>query len=277
MPKPFPKKSFLLFFHLLFAFQIAWNVYLYTLPRHNLSVNYLFNILYALTPLAIGVIVLVYVFRHRREGQVIFALCYLGLGAISFGLGLYSWSYYNLIVHVEVPHPSLGEVFLLAHPFFITYGTIKLLRFYTSLIRWRVVLEASAIFFLFAVPTYQFFLVPTLSPDLTFFTRFIILGLVIGNALLMSLVYVMVRVGGGVLRSYWLLYGIAYLLVVAAEFIFQYSINQNTYWNGSLADTLLTIHFYLFALAVIGTLNTFFSKLSIAPNPVESTPVIGQS
>lgn len=260
MLNTFPKKQLLTTLHILFAFQVAWNVYLYTLPQHNMAANFLFNDIYALTPLFIGGTILYYVWRYRREGEVISALGYLGLGAISFGLGLYSWSYYNLILHVDVPHPSLGEVFLLAHPFFITYGTIKLLRFYTNLIRWRVVLEAAVVFFLFAVPIYHYFIVPSLSPDLTFFTRFIILGILIGNALLMSLVYTMVRVGGGVLRSYWRLYGIAYLLAVAAEFIFQYTINQNTYWNGSLADSLLTIHFYLFALAVIGTLNTFFAK-----------------
>lgn len=258
MPRPFAKMPLITFFTVFFILAIIWNVYLYFLPDHFQTANYLFNVYYCSSGLIAGIIILLNIYRRHGGGEVASSLSYLALGAIMFAIALYIWSYYNLVLRVPIPHPSVDEAFFVVYPFLLTIGTVRLLRFYTGLLNWRVVIEAIIVFLLTAVPVTYFFIIPSISPDSVWIANFIIFAVVAGNSTLVSIVYLIVRIGGGRLRWLLSLYGVSYLMLIASQFTFQYRTGFNIYWNGDVSDSLIVIHLYLFCLATIYTLDTVF-------------------
>lgn len=276
MVKPFPKLFWIVLFGSLFALQLAWNAYLYILGRHDLAANYWFNVIYGLTPFITGGLMLTYALRNSRGGAVTSAIGYLGLGIFCFGLGLFSWAYYNVIARVPIPHPSAAEVFFLVHPFLLVIGTLRLLVFYVQGIKWRILVEAIFVFFAAALPLYYYFILPGLQPQTLPVTKFIIDGVLIGNSLVLAIVYLILRIGGGRLRGFLLLYGIAFLILVAGDFLFQYRTQLNVYWNGDWPDTLFVIHNYIFAIAAVLTLDAIFGQSGIISNSsqVSSTAAV---
>jgi len=271
MERPFPKNRLVVLFTLIFVVSLVWDVYLYTLPSHTLMANYWFNVVYALSPLTCGLLLLYYVFRRSLGGEISSALGYLGTAATAFGLGLYFWSYYNIIQHVPIPHPSVGDAFFLIYPWLLVVGTLRLLKFYTPQLKWTVLLEALVVFFIAAVPIYHYFIVPSLSVNPTFLDNLIIFDTLIANAVVLGVVYLLWRIGGGRLRLVLSVYSGSYLTLSAAQFIFQYQTDNGTYWNGDITDTLLLVHLYLFALASVYMLDSILNPavpgIAAQPSP----------
>lgn len=254
--KCFPTRLLAWLFVALFLVSVTWDWYLFRLPSHINLTNYLFNIAYATIPAITGYLLLAYVFSRRLGGEIASSLAYLGLAAAAFALGLYFWSYYNIIAHVAIPHPSVGDAFFLVYPWLLVVGTLRLLRFYTPLLSWPVLLEALGVFFVAAVPIYRYFIVPSLSLDPSFLDSFIVFDTLIANAALLGVAYLLWRIGGGRLRFVLSLYSLSYLALSAGDFLFQYRNDNGLYWNGDLTDTLLIIHLSLFALASVYLLDS---------------------
>jgi len=90
--------------------------------------NYLFNLSYLFFNLSAG-IGGIYIARRKWGGfksKVGRGISFLGLGQLAQGFGLASWTFYNLVLQVEVPYPSIADVgYHLLIPFYI-YGMYNL-------------------------------------------------------------------------------------------------------------------------------------------------------
>lgn len=245
------------FFSVWVGGQLIWNAWLYFLPEHTTPANYWFNVYYGSTSLIIGIVALVVIYRQHQRGAVTSALTYLSIGSLCNGLGLWIWGYYNLFTHVEIPYPSPAEALFLVFPFLLAFGTIKLLRFYAEKISWWVIIEGAILTIISSAPIFYYFILPNLGPDLPFITRFITITIPLEDALLIGIVYVMLRVGRGKLKNHFPLYVIAYLFLILGDFVFQYRAAVGIYWNGDIADTLYVLNAFFFSLAIIGTLGTY--------------------
>ena len=80
--------------------------------------NYLPNTLYATIPMMGGFIAMG---RFKQWGGVKSTLgkvlFFIGLGLLTWSIGMWIWTYYNLFLVVEIPYPSYSDFFyLLAYP-----------------------------------------------------------------------------------------------------------------------------------------------------------------
>src|SRR6185436_7659400 len=68
------------------------------------------------TTMASGFVIVTTALRMRGRSRVSWG--FLGLGTLSWGCGMLAWSWYELVLQVETPFPSLADLgYLLMFPF----------------------------------------------------------------------------------------------------------------------------------------------------------------
>lgn len=112
-----------------FALLIVFWVILYFSGVQEGGYNTLYIFLYGLIPLFGGAAALV---GYRKWGGLSTtlgkAILLLGFGLFCWGLGETVWSYYSYFLDVEIPYPSIADLFFAPSVFFYTLGTIYLAR-----------------------------------------------------------------------------------------------------------------------------------------------------
>src|SRR3989344_6815050 len=95
-----------------FIIIVGWWFVLYIQNIRYATINYIYQLAFGLIPLLGGFSGMI---KSRRWGglksKVGSALFYTSLGLVTWGLGQMFWSvFYNIILKVEVPYPSLADV-----------------------------------------------------------------------------------------------------------------------------------------------------------------------
>src|SRR6185436_12711456 len=111
------RKTFLSIVCILGLFFLRWFLWIYIKDTSEDPIN-LYSNLYGVIPL-IGGIYGLFLSRHWGgwNSKVGRAVMLLSLGLITWGIGIVIWLYYNIIMHVEVPYPSLADAaFILSWP-----------------------------------------------------------------------------------------------------------------------------------------------------------------
>ncbi len=91
--------------------------------------NYLFSVLMAVIPLFGGIFIMLGSKQWKGEGGLIHkGLFFTGLGLIFWGLGCVIWSYYNFVLKVAAPYPSLADLGYAPSEFFYCLGAIYISR-----------------------------------------------------------------------------------------------------------------------------------------------------
>ncbi|MBI2008161.1 hypothetical protein HYS82_00715 [Candidatus Amesbacteria bacterium] len=107
---------------LYFGFILLWWLKIRFTGKEIDVENYLFNFSYIVFNLLGGIGALI--IAHRKWGGFKSAIgkgiSFLGLGLLGQGFGLLIWTYYNLVLQVEIPYPSLADI-----------GYFALIPFYT--------------------------------------------------------------------------------------------------------------------------------------------------
>lgn len=103
------KESKIIFFY--FILVAIWWLVLYLLNvKYNIH-NYLYQFGFGLIPLLGG---FSGIFKSKKWGflysKVGTAIFFMSAGLISWGLGQMAWSFYNIVLKVEVPYPSFADV-----------------------------------------------------------------------------------------------------------------------------------------------------------------------
>ena len=115
---------FLLFFYIAL---VIWWILLLMSGQKSGTINYLYAFAYGLIPLFGGIFGII---EAKKWGllrsAVGKALIFLSLGLLTWSFGEIIWSYYNLILKVEVPYPSWADAsFIISWPLW-TIGTFYL-------------------------------------------------------------------------------------------------------------------------------------------------------
>ncbi len=278
MKKIFSTKFLVIFFTVLLAVQLVWDFYLYGSSNHTLPINYWFNIMYGSTSILIAIVGLLSVYLgHERKTTIARATAFLSWGSLANGLGLFYWAYNNLINNVEVPYPSLGEYLFLAFPILIGIGFWMLLTLFKPLIKMSLVLEALFVTTVSSAVIFWYFIIPNLEGVESFFGKFVTIAIPWEDAFIIALVYIALRLSGGKFRTYFWLFIISLILLVAGDFTFQYRNAIGVYWNGDIADLLYTLNMFVFALGVIYTIESSAQTEAVtspvAPSITPPTPV----
>jgi hypothetical protein len=89
--------------------------------------NYLYSFLFGLIPLFGGIVAIAH--AHIWGGfksAVGKAVFFVGLGVLAWGIGECIWSYYNLVLNVPAPYPSLADIGFAPSIFFYSLGAFYL-------------------------------------------------------------------------------------------------------------------------------------------------------
>ncbi|HYB75633.1 MAG TPA: hypothetical protein VEC08_01610 [Nitrososphaerales archaeon] len=189
-----------------------------------------------------------YGFRWRLNFEVVWFMLTIGMGLWAIAEG--TWSYYYFVLKVDVPFPSVADIFYMGGYVPIIAALLGYLdTFHEGLTRRRLGIAvlaiglAAVLVFVFVLPielaesaSLWQFLVDMLYPvlDLT----------LVSLAILALAIFV-----GGRLARWWMLFGAAAALYVIGDEFFLFQIARGTYYNGSYDDLIFLLGYLTFALA----------------------------
>jgi hypothetical protein len=250
------------------ALTVIWDIALYFLPQHDTVWNYLFNICYAtffLYALFVGIYGAKHLGLQSAMGK---ALLFLGLGSGAYGLATYIWVFYNIVLHVEVPFPSIADVFFLLLAPLMAIGCWHLISTLRSQVTSNHVLESVGILIIACVIIFGFVYKVEIAQNVPFLTNVINVLYPLGDVALICLAFIVWRTGGGKIHHGVRVLVVVMLLQTIADSIFTVQTSTDTYWNGGIADAMWALAGFVFSLAVIKLYNDFV----IQPDHTLKTP-----
>lgn len=240
----------IVFFSFFYIVLLGWAAILFLTGQTSTSWNYLYNAAYALLYFSVGIVGLFGIKLHGLKSAVGRELLAISLGMFGFAFGLFVWSYYNLILKVETPYPSLADFFFVLYIPFIGYGIINFLSIFGLFYSKRILGETIGIFLLAAVFIFFFGNPPDLSSSVPLLQKALNIFYLMGDAFLISLGYMLIRLTQGRIHNSFFFFIGALVVMAAADLIFAYRTGANVYWNGDISDILYATSGFLFSIGV---------------------------
>jgi hypothetical protein len=256
-----------------FALLVIFWIGLFATGTKEGFLPYLYVFLYGLIPLAGGALA---VRGYRTWGGLSTilgkAIFFLGLGLFFWGIGETIWSYYNIFLNVEIPYPSVADVFFAPSVFFYTLGTIFLSM--TTGVRFGLRNMGGKIFsivaplFIFLISYYILIIIGhqgQLFSDTSSFVKTLLdIAYPLGDAVALSVAVVVAGLSfkylGGVYKYdvISILLGLAVMFV--ADSFLSYTSTLGTAYSGDYGDLFFTIAVFLLTFGLLG-----FNKIKKEP------------
>lgn len=187
---------------------------------------------------------------RKARGQFSVIWLYFTCGLFLWFIGEAVWAGYTLILSVELPYPSIADVFWIGGyiPLFIgLYLYVKL--FGHALTKRTVAITMFVIFFLTIMVTLAL-LTPVLGAEEDLATiimdfTYPILDLTLLSTALLGLIIFW----KGKLGKSWLLINAAILMNACADILFSWTTAQNIYYSGHMFDVLFDLAYLFFLMA----------------------------
>ena len=244
---------------LLYSALFSWWIFL-QIGGVGTSKAYFFNWSYGLVGVSASIYGL-YVSYKRWGGYRSLmgrALIFLSLGLFMQWLGLQVWSYYNIILKVEVPYPSLADIgyfglvplySIAAYQVAVAAGLKISLRSLESKI---LILLIPAIALIFS---YWLFLkdigFDLNDPIKTFFDIAYPLGEIIPVSIaIVTLTLSRNILSGSMKKRVWYL-AFAFSVQFFTEYLFLYRAGEGTYVNGGFTDLMYLTSYFIMALGLV--------------------------
>jgi hypothetical protein len=242
-----------------FVLLTAWWLTLYLSGSQEGSRNLFFGAVYGTTMSLFGVIVGLSSAKLWGGWKSIMgkAIIVLSLGLFAQFFGQVVFSFYNIVLGVDIPYPSLADVGYFGNIPFYLFGIFLLgkasgvkigLKSYGSQIQ-SIVIPLGMILL-----SYILFLREYSFADTGALTIFLDFAYPIGQALYVSvaiLVFSLSRkVLGGIMRSKILLLLVAFVVQYVADFNFLYQNLTGTWYNGGYGDYLYLVAYLFMALGL---------------------------
>lgn len=255
--------------------------YLFLTGSTTGNLNYLYSFLFGLIPFIGGAVGM---FKARLWGGLSSALgraiFFISLGLFLWGCGENIWSYYNFVLNVPAPYPSLADVGFAPSIFFWILGVFNLAKAtgaaYALKKHQKPKILAVLLPLLLLIPSYIIqigiarggTLVPEGEPLLK---AILDIAYPFGDFLALTiatLVYLLsYKYFGGIYRAAisFILAGLA--VMYFADSVFSYTTTKGTYYNANWGDMLLTIGLSLLTYGVLA----FATKPAISEKPTSQT------
>lgn len=233
-----------------FVLVAIWWLVLYLLNiKYNIH-NYLYQFGFGLIPLLGGLSGIVkskkWGFLRSKVGSAVF---FISSGLVSWGLGQMAWSFYNIVLKIEVPYPSLADVGYIGAVPLWAIGIVYLskatgARFSLKKIHGKI--------FLFIIPllasiiSYYLLIVVTRggSIDLNneLLKLFFDFAYPIGDLIILTLALLIYGLSfnylGGRFKIPIMTLVAGFILMYLTDFSFSYVTTVETYYNGHWVDLL---------------------------------------
>jgi len=227
--------------------------------------NYLFSFLFGLVPFFAGIAAMVYAkMWGGLKSAVGKAVFFIGLGIFCWGAGENIWSYYNFVLNIPAPYPSLADIGFTPSIFFYGLGAIYLSKAAGAQFALRNRnTRAFAILAPFVIFGIAYYILVTVArggilvPDGENLLKTILdlaypLGDFVGLTVAVIVSSLTFKYLGG--RYLWDIYAILLGLFVmfVADTIFSYTTTVGTYYNADFGDLLLATGVFLLSWGVLG-------------------------
>jgi hypothetical protein len=230
---------------------VLWSVALYATGQTTTHWNYLFNVGIAILFFSGGFIAISQARKSKIKSSVDHELITIGLGVTLFGIGISIWSYYNLVLNVELPLPSFSDLAYVLYAPVLGYGLVNLLKVSGAKITKRTYLEFLAIFAVAATLILTLISPPDFSSDLSFLTKFLYIYYPLTDSALVALGIIMIRLTWGKLHNSFFYFFIALFSLASADLLYSYRALQGTYYNGDITDVFYAFTGLMFTLGII--------------------------
>ena len=238
---------------------VVWELVLQQNPDKTTIWNYQFNTGVAVFYFLAFAIAMwrLRAFRKNQPERRVFR--YFGLAGLCWGIAFMIWTYYNVVLQVKVPYPSVADVFFVpAYPL-LGLALLDLHETYHSRIQLRVVRDSIVIVFVSAIVILTVLNRPDLSPDLGLSKNILNVFYSLGDVMLVAVALIELRTGQAKKHRGLYLLALFFLLQAGADFLFAYHNNAEVYWNGELADLLFGASGFIFALMLVQ--NKLFKRM----------------
>lgn len=227
--------------------------------------NYLYSFLFGLVPFFSGLLAMwsaeMWGGFKSAVGKAIF---FIGLGIFCWGLGENIWSYYNFVLNVPAPYPSLADIGFAPSIFFYGLGAIYLSKAtgakFALRNRTARALAVLAPFVIFAIAYYILVIIArdgVLVTEKGNLLKTILdlaypLGDFVGLTVAIVVSSLSFKYLGG--RYIWDVYAILLGLFVmfVGDTIFSYTTTVGTYYNADFGDLVLATGVFLLSWGVLG-------------------------
>lgn len=248
---------------ILYVVMLLWWIILYITGARDTTSNYLYGLMLGLLPLVGGILgikeSLGWGFFSSALGKGIF---FLSLGLVTWGIGTLIFAYYNLVLRVEVPYPSLADVaYIVSWPLW-GWGMINISKATGAKYGLR---NLSGKLMLFIVPILaiiaSYYLLVVVArgggfdfSDSSLVKIFLDLAYPLGDVVIMTLAAVIYGLSRNFLGGrykigiYLILSG--FVLNYLADFSFSYTTTLETFYVGSWVDLLFTTTMFVLALGI---------------------------
>jgi hypothetical protein len=168
------------------------------------------------------------------------------VGMTLWFLGELTWAVYAFFLNVEIPYPSIADIFWLGGYVPLLIALVIYGRLFSSALSKRKIALIATVIAILGVLVSAALIVPLIGVEENLATFAIDLAYPLLDLALLSMALVGLAIfQKGNLGKSWLWIIIGILLNVAGDMIFSYTTAQRTYYNGHLSE-LLFIYGYLF-------------------------------
>lgn len=247
---------------ILFVYYIAlliWWVYIFSTGQRDGFENYLFGAAYAVIALIGGLIgIFISNYWGAWRSTIGRGIIFLSAGLLAFAFGQFAWSYYNIILQVEVPYPSVADIGYVGTIPFYFLGMISFAKAAGAKFALRALtgkLQAIFIPLILLLFSYWIFL-SNYEFDFDQPVKiFIDFGYPLGQALTISVGILAFTLSrnflGGLMKNkiQLLIFALAFQYLTDFSFLFQAS--RGTYYNGGPIDLMYATSFFIMSLGLI--------------------------
>ena len=231
---------------------IFWAFMLQSLPDKSTVWNYLFNSGIGIAYLTAGITGVFLGKKLSWQPKIGRSLSFMGLGISAYGIGWIIWTYYNLILKVEIPVPSVADIFFIILFIPLTaYGLGQVIAHLSQTIESKHILIGLAVFFASFLSIFGFVMAPEISADLTTIQNITNSAYPVSDSILLALSLIIVMAGVGKKNSGFMVLALAFLLQVVADIFYSYRVAGGLYWNGDIADALYSLPSFLITISFV--------------------------
>lgn len=246
------KSKFVILVLVLYLIVVLWCVYLYAQGLTDSPLNFYFNIAYSLLFFSSTYLV------WKNYGKITdpdkkWSVLFFGLATSSFGVGLLIWAFYNLVLKVEIPFPTVADVFFLAYYFLALTGSIYFLRSLKVPINKLFIYDSAVVFVLslmVIVGIFNFVIKPQSENPLSQVINTIY---PIGSGILVAIAVIGLRLNSAKMRLPLIFIALAFIFSTTADVLFSLRTNLELYWNGDIVDLMFATDglFYFLGLYLL--------------------------
>ena len=252
---------------LYFVFLLVWWAWLNVSGNTNTEISYWYGAAYPVIALAGGIGGLLLSRKWGGWKSIMGrGIIFLALGLLGQAFGQFTWTFYNLVLQVEVPYPSIADIgYLSIIPFYSlamvnfarASGVHLSLRSYMSKLQAVIVPVVMLIFsYVLFLRDYEF--------DFSSPVRILLdFGYPMGEAIIISTAILTLWLSrsylGGLMKPKIRYIIFAFFVLYITDYAFLYQASRDTYVNGGIVDLLYTASFLIMSigLIVVSTLESF--------------------